>query len=199
VLAGGRSVRFGRDKLSAPYRGRPLLHHAVSALSGICEDVVVVLAPGREPTDPVTGEAVLAGLVRHRLRVALDPEEGHGPLMGLLVGLGVTTTEVALVVGGDMPRLVPAVLDDLLERLSIGCDDAVALDDGTGIRPLPAALRVGPARSAARRLLDAGERSLRALMGSLDALAVGRATWSAIDPAGLTLLDVDEAGDLGER
>ena len=31
VLAGGRSTRFGRDKLAEPYRGMPLLHHAVLA------------------------------------------------------------------------------------------------------------------------------------------------------------------------
>ncbi len=199
VLAGGRSARFGGDKLSVPYRGRPLLHHAVSLLGGLCEDVVVVLAPGRDPADPVTGPEALGRLVPHRLRVVIDPEEGLGPLVGVLAGLDATTTEVALVAGGDMPDLVPALLDDLLERLSIGCDEAVALDDGEGIRPLPAALKTDRARIVARELTAAGERSLRALLRSLDALGVDRETWAAIDPAGRTLRDIDEVADLEER
>ena len=33
VLAGGRSTRFGRDKLSEPYRGMPMLHTPSSGLA----------------------------------------------------------------------------------------------------------------------------------------------------------------------
>ena len=37
VLAGGRSTRFGSDKLAAIHRGIPLLHHAVPASGrGVC-------------------------------------------------------------------------------------------------------------------------------------------------------------------
>jgi hypothetical protein len=88
------------------------------------------------------------------------------------------------------------VLDDLLERLSIGHGAAVALDDGAGLRPLPAAVRTAPALTGARELLAAGERSLQALLRSLEALAVDRPAWTALDPAGATLRDVDERGDL---
>lgn len=53
VLAGGKSSRFGSDKALAELDGRTLISRAVDALSGFCEDVVVV---GREeapaPTIP---------------------------------------------------------------------------------------------------------------------------------------------------
>lgn len=42
VLAGGRSTRFGADKAEALLRGRSLLDHAIAALSGQCDAVVVV-------------------------------------------------------------------------------------------------------------------------------------------------------------
>src|SRR5213592_1175895 len=45
VLAGGSSTRFGSDKLRAPYRGRPLLHHAIAAVAAVSGDVVVVMGP----------------------------------------------------------------------------------------------------------------------------------------------------------
>jgi len=201
VLAGGRSTRFGSDKLAVPHRGRPLLHHAVAAVAACCEHVLIVAAPGRDPADPALDMGTLPRPVRGRVRVISDPVEGGGPLIGLRAGLEATTTGVALVVGGDMPGLSPEVLRDLLERLSIGNASAVALDDGTHVRPLPAAVRTEPALAAARRLLDAGERSLRALLRTLDVVGVGKETWTAIDPEGGTLRDVDEVGDLsdGER
>ena len=195
MLAGGRSVRFGRDKLSVPYRGRPLVHHAVAALGACCEEVLVVVAPGRDPADPVIDPAAMAGLVRGAVRVVRDPAEGGGPLVGVRTGLEVASTDAALVVGGDMPDLMPAVLDDLLERLSIGHGAAVALDDGAGIRPLPAAVRTAPALDAARELLARGEGSLRALLGALDVIAVDREIWAPLDPEGATLRDVDVPAD----
>ena len=36
VLAAGRSERFGAAKLLADFRGKPLLHHALSAAQGAC-------------------------------------------------------------------------------------------------------------------------------------------------------------------
>ncbi|MDP9330797.1 MAG: nucleotidyltransferase family protein, partial [Actinomycetota bacterium] len=49
VLAGGSSSRFGSDKLSAPYRGVPLLHHAVLRLAEVCGEVLVVIGPEGTP------------------------------------------------------------------------------------------------------------------------------------------------------
>jgi molybdopterin-guanine dinucleotide biosynthesis protein A len=195
VLAGGRSTRFGRDKLSVPYRGRPLVHHAVAAVGVCCEEVVVVVAPGRDPADPAVDPDTLRRLVRGEVRVVRDPVEGGGPLVGVLTGLGAATTDVALVVGGDMPDMLPAVFDDLLERLSIGHAAAVALDDGAGVRPLPVALRTVPAFAAARELLARDERSLRSFLRIIEVVAVDREVWTTLDPQGLTLRDVDEPAD----
>ena len=70
VLAGGRSSRFGSDKLVAPYEGVPLLDRAVAALVDPavgCSEVIVVLAPG--------DERVLSA-ARVPVRRAVDPEPG---------------------------------------------------------------------------------------------------------------------------
>ena len=107
VLAGGGSVRFGRDKLAEPYQGLPLLHHALLRLAETCDDVVVVLAP----------RADIAGLPPG-LRVAFDPTPGEGPLAGLQAGLlAAATADLVVVVGGavalqdgDAYRPLPCVL-----------------------------------------------------------------------------------------
>ena len=52
VLAGGRSVRFGRDKLAEPIDGRPLLHHAIDAVRPVAPEIIVVAARGAPPVVP---------------------------------------------------------------------------------------------------------------------------------------------------
>jgi molybdopterin-guanine dinucleotide biosynthesis protein A len=184
VLAGGRSTRFGTDKLAATYRGRPLLEHAIDALQQTCDEIIVVVAADAPDPDLPT------------VRVARDTTESEGPLAGLLAGLGSASCERALVVGGDMPELVRSVLSAMLDRLDATDAGAVALHDGDLLRPLPCAVRTDRADAVAQDLFDAGERSLRALLRALDVDAIDEATWAALDPDRRTLLDVDEPGDL---
>lgn len=187
MLAGGRSVRFGNDKLAAIHRGIPLLYHAVLRMGEVCAEVVVVIAPDAlEPTLPV---GVNARFIR-------DKRDGDGPLAGLLSGLQAVSTELAVVAGGDMPDLSTAVLLEMLHVAGEEAVDAVALQDGDRFRPLPSLVRVIPARDAAHSLLHAGERSLRALLRSLRTSAIDEPTWTGLDPSRGTLNDVDEPGDL---
>ena len=186
VLAGGRSTRFGSDKLVADHSGRPLLHAPIEVLSGICDDVIVVRAPGRSGDDLPPG-----------VRVANDPTEGEGPLAGLHAGLmAAVRSNTALVVGGDMPELQPAVLRELLAVLDRARVDAALLADGDRPRPLPAAVRTWPAADVAHTLLHAGRRRLRDVFDALRTAVVDEATWTALDPERRTLIDVDEPGDL---
>ena len=187
MLAGGRSTRFGSDKLAAIHRGIPLLHHAVLRLGEVCAEVVVVIAPdGPEPSMP-PGATV---------RFVRDVREGEGPLVGLLSGLEAASTELAFVAGGDMPDLSTAVLLEMLRVAGEARVDAVALADGDRFRPLPCLVRVAPARDAASALLEAGERSLRSLLQALRTAVIDEPTWTALDPSRGTLNDVDEPEDL---
>jgi molybdopterin-guanine dinucleotide biosynthesis protein A len=88
----------------------------------------------------------------------------------------------------------------LVEMLRVAQEspvESVVLQDGDRFRPLPCVLRTGPAREAAGRLLDAGERRLRDLFGLLRVEEIDEQSWTALDPERRTLLDVDEPADLG--
>jgi molybdopterin-guanine dinucleotide biosynthesis protein A len=187
VLAGGRSARFGSDKLAATLDGIPLLHHPVLRLAEVCREVLVVVAPGGE--DPALPLAAPARVVR-------DATEGEGPLAGVLAGLTETVTDWALVAGGDMPDLRTAVLLEMLRVAGESGADAVALQDGDRLRPLPLVLRSAPAREAAHALLHSGERRLRALPEALRTAVIDEPTWVGLDPERATLRDVDEPDDL---
>ncbi len=124
MLAGGRSSRFGSDKLAAEREGVPLLHHAVLRVAEVADDVVVVLAPG------ASGAGLPPGV-----RVANDPTEGEGPLAGLHAGLlAAVRSDVAIVVAGDMPDIQPDVIREMLRVLEESGADAVALQDGADRR-----------------------------------------------------------------
>jgi molybdopterin-guanine dinucleotide biosynthesis protein A len=183
VLAGGRSSRFGRDKLAEPIDGIPLLDHAIAAVRSITEDVVVVAAPDADPPVP---EGVT--LVR-------DARPFEGPLAALDAGLAASPVERVIVVGGDMPTLVPAVLARLLAALDEDATAAILEVDGPRAI-LPLALTCQPARSAVRHLLETGERRLGAVLDVLEVRVVPAAEWRREDPDGRTLRDVDTPSDL---
>lgn len=187
VLAGGRSVRFGRDKLTEPFGERPLLHHPILALAAVCGELVVVLAPDVEAPPMPTGVDVT---------VARDAEPDRGPLAGLAAGLAVATNDVSVVVGGDMPGLQQDVLREMVRACRETGAVAVALSDGGRERPLPIVVRTAPARDVAGRLLAGERRRLRDLLAEVRTVAIDEPTWTALDPERRTLVDVDEPADL---
>ena len=189
VLAGGRSSRFGGDKLAARIGDLTLLERAVAPVALVSTEVIIVLAAGDERELPATSVPV---------RRAVDPEAFGGPLVGLLAGLEAAREPIAIVVGGDMPTLAPEVLRMLIGLLlaSEGTRDAAVLVQRGEMRPLPCAVRNGAATQAAPHLLGEGERSLLALIRSLPALLVAEGEWRPLDPMAATLLDVDVPGDL---
>lgn len=193
VLAGGRSTRFGGDKLAAEIGGQQLLHLAIDAVARVADEVVVVVgadapAPALPPGGPVP------------VVVARDAVAGQGPLAGLAAGLAAASHPFALLVGGDQPALEPALLRELTRRLTPEADgpplDVVGLEEDGRLRPLPVALRVATVGPAAVVALAGGTRSLVGLFDRLRAGALGPEQWRPLDPAGDSLRDVDTRDDL---
>ena len=187
VLAGGRSSRFGSDKLAAVVGDGTLLDAAVGGASSIAGDIVVVVAPG--------GAGRQVG--DRSVKIVEDPEPFGGPLIGLLAGLAAVAHPMVVVVGGDMPTLGGAVLRLMVGTL--GADGAVAavvLGREGRPQPLPAVIRTGAAIDAGRRLMADGERSLRSLFDELATRVLGEEEWRPLDPDGRTLHDVDTPADL---
>ncbi len=202
VLAGGASSRFGSDKLSAELDGRPLLHHALDAVASVAGPIVVVVAP--EVPEPRLPEGLA-----DRVRIARDPVAHGGPLAGLAAGLAMLAADatehasvrdeaprIALVVGGDMPGLVPGVLRLLGERLAAEPDVSAMTLAASPVAPLPMAVRRAGVSEAAIACLAAGRHSLRALLDSVPSAVIAPEAWRGLDPEGATLQDIDRPEDL---
>lgn len=194
VLAGGASTRFGADKLATDLDGRPLLHHAFLAVAEVAGPIVVVVAPGAPPPSIPPGLAT-------RVVVARDSETHGGPLAGLAAGLAALdpATNIVLVVGGDMPSLVPAVLRLLVGALVADPTPGAATLEADPPSALPMAVRRSLAAPAAAALLAEDRRALRGLLTRVASVVVPAHAWRALDPDGRTLRDVDTPTDLDAR
>ena len=116
VLAGGRGERLGGAKAMAELEGRPLIAHALDALRGLVDEVVVVAKPQTALPDD------LAVPVWH------DDEEDFHPRHGIVAAL--RRAAPVLVVAVDLPRAAPA----LQALVKVG-PTAVARADGR-VQPL---------------------------------------------------------------
>ena len=203
ILAGGRSSRFGRDKLAEPVEGRSLLEHAIDAVRPFATQIVVVSAPANAaagwPADAGPGWST-----SHDSDLSLPPDVSlvhdsvayEGPLVGLLAGLQAARETLVVTVGGDMPTLVASVIEALLSQLDDPEIDVAVLQHEGRARPLPMAIRRVAGLAAAERLVEGGERRLRALSDALVTRVIAEPAWRLLDPDGLTIRDVDTPTDL---
>ena len=187
VLAAGRATRFaapsGGSKLVAPLDGTPLLRHAVAA----------ALASRATPVVVVTGHA--AALTRAALdtggscRLVHNPDYVTGMAGSLQAGLAALPLDACgvLVLLGDMPRVAPRTLDNLIDAFAPARADAV-VPVFRGRQGNPVLL----GRSLFPRLMAlTGDAGARALLGDPSCRVVA----CEVDDPGIHA-DVDTPGDL---
>jgi molybdopterin-guanine dinucleotide biosynthesis protein A len=183
VLAGGRSSRFGRNKLAEPIDGRPMLDHAIDAVRPFAAEILLVTAPDDSPDFA-------------DVRVVHDAAPFEGPLAGLAAGLAEAREAIVFLTAGDMPGLVPEVIELLLSALDDPDAELVVLAEGHRRRPFPMAIRRDAARTTADRLVTSGERRLVALIEALACTVIEEPVWRAVDPEGRSMRDIDTPADL---
>lgn len=169
VLAGGASLRMGRDKATMPVPAELLgskdgseapitmVERVVSVVGQRCQPVFVVAAPGQSlPELPA--------------RVVRDDVRGVGPLLATGRGLRAAAeagAKRAFLSAADMP-LLTADMIDLLEARAIELDADVVLPWDGRDHYLAAVYRTELADEV-DALVAAGERSMRALVDRVDA------------------------------
>lgn len=166
VLAGGDSRRFGEaDKALAVVDGAALVERVADAVRAAAGDPPIIAVNRDDQRDAIEGtlESVPTP------RFAFDAASFDGPLAGLYGSLSAVGDEWLFLTGCDMPRLDPAAIAWLADRLrarSPPPDALVPVDSDGEPEPLHAFYRRDAVADAGRRLRpDAGLRTL------LDALS----------------------------
>jgi molybdopterin-guanine dinucleotide biosynthesis protein A len=184
ILAGGRSVRFGRDKSAEVIAGRSLLQRVVDAVGPVASEIVIVRAPGMRPPTARSETP---------LRHAEDVREG-GALAGLYTGLLVASQPVAVVLGCDMPLLSGPLLRYLRGLLSESLDVVMPLWKGQE-EPLHAFYR-RTCLSAIEKTLDEGERRVVRFLPDVRVRYVSHDELQRVDPEGHSFWNVNQPSDL---
>jgi molybdenum cofactor guanylyltransferase len=190
LLAGGASRRMGRDKRLIEIDGEPMARLAARGLRAGSDELLVVVAPGREL--PVW---VVDGL---DARIVQDRRADAGPLAGLEAALDAARHELVVVAASDMPWMRPALVHGLAKALAEAPPDVVGVAVATdrGREPLLACYRrrLLPMVS---RLLDSGERRMGALFDAERIEPMPEVAWRRLDPHGMSVRNINRPADLG--
>jgi len=104
ILAGGKSLRFGRSKALETIDGKSLIEWVVDRLTPLSREIIIVTSKG----DCLTSLVVNIALP---LKIIADIYPGKGPLGGIYTGLTELSSSHAIIAGCDMPFLDVAFLD----------------------------------------------------------------------------------------
>ena len=179
LLAAGRSSRFGAGhKLLAPWRGKPLVAHAVDAIA----------AAGLPPPIVVLGHdeaAVRNALAGHDVQFVTAPEWAEGMGRSLAAGIAAVPADwdAALICLGDMPAVEPGLIAALVATPG---ELVVPLWDGRRGHPVR-----WPRAAFTRLLALTGDNGGKAAMADYTVTEVAA-------PSAACLVDIDTPTALAE-
>lgn len=96
ILAGGKSLRLGHDKITEKVGNVTLLEKAISRIDSLSKDIVIVTAEERSFKEFADN---------NKVKTVADIFPGRGSLGGIYTGLKKSETFYNLVVAADMPFL----------------------------------------------------------------------------------------------
>jgi molybdenum cofactor guanylyltransferase len=185
VLAGGRSMRFGRDKALVEIGGKPMLVRTIQLLESVPMEVKVIAAPGRYPALGT--------------EIAEDRWPGEGPLGGIITALEDAAKTPPrprwnLIASCDMPFLTREWLAFLAQRALESKAQVVLPYSAQGPEPLCAFYRTDAAGDL-RAAFEGGVRKVTEGLKQVSTEILDESTWKRFDSAGRLFWNMNTAAD----
>jgi molybdopterin-guanine dinucleotide biosynthesis protein A len=189
ILAGGKSVRFGRDKGLLLLKGKPLINYVLDAVKGVADDKIVVVSPESQAENYMRALGA-------QVRVAVDKDNVQSPVIGALAGFEEAHGQYSLLVPCDTPLVSREVLRLLLDL----CVDKAAViprwPNGY-IEPLQAIYHTESALQAAREALEEEKMNMQGIVDKLRGVRyVSTLVLQQLDPELRTFFNVNTPSDL---
>ena len=184
VLAGGKSLRLGRNKVLETVGNRSLLYQTISRVNPLCSEVIIVTVQ----------EQVIPQLASHpELKIVTDIIPGKGPLGGIYTGLVTSDSFQNLVVACDMPFLNESLLRYMLD-ISAGFDIVIPRV-GKLVEPLHA-IYTKSCLAIAEELIKQDNLCIYELFSSVRIRYVEVEEIDRFDPEHLSFFNINTEADL---
>ncbi len=184
VLAGGKSLRLGYDKILETIGNRSLLEQVVSCVNSLTSNIIIVI--DRERTIPEFGSYT-------KLKIVTDIYPDKGPLGGIYTGLTVSTSFYNLVVASDMPFLNQSLLRYMMQ-LSANFDLVVPRVDNL-VEPLHA-IYTKSCLAPIEHMVKQRKLSVYKLLRSVKVRYVETEEIERFDPKHLSFFNINTEADL---
>jgi len=184
ILAGGKSIRYGHDKILEKINNTSLLDHVISQLEPLSEDIIIVTANERAFTHLEN---------RQNIRIVSDIIPGMGSLGGVYTGLVESKTHQNLVVAADMPFLNR----DLLRYMANAAEgyDFTLPHINNWYEPLHAIYSKN-CIAAAKAIFDQGKRVIVELFNYVKVRYVEAEEIDRYDPQHLSFFNINTQQDM---
>ena len=184
VLAGGKSLRLGYDKVLETVGNRSLLQLVVSGVASLgCEVIIVATSK----------QTVPQSIDYSRLKVVTDIYPGKGPLGGIYTGLTTSTSFYNLVVASDMPFLNQTLLRYMIQLAANF--DLVVPRVGNLVEPLQA-VYAKSCLAPIKRMIKQDKLSVSQLFRLVKTRYVEAEEIERFDPNHLSFFNVNTKADL---
>jgi molybdopterin-guanine dinucleotide biosynthesis protein A len=186
LIAGGRSSRFGSNKLLHPFRGKPVIQWVIEAAREVSDSLFLV---SRLETTDLSVRFPFLGVIP-------DIEGYEGPLAGVAAALSYATRPRVLVLAADLPLLRGAMLRALLEAAPTA-PAAAPMIEGI-LQPLCAVYDQALAGLAVRRLAQ-GQRAVHAFFEAAQGIRLAPEQLGPLGVVSLALRGVNTRQELAAQ
>jgi len=184
ILAGGKSLRLGHDKVLEKIGDKSLLERVVSHIDSFSKNIIIVTAQ----------ERTFASLVKNpKIKTVCDILPGQGSLGGIYTGLEASNSFYNLVVAADMPFLNEPLLRYMIEKVD-GYDFVLPRVEGL-FEPLHAIYSkncVTPIKT----ILGQGKKVIIELFNYVKVRYIETEEVDRFDPEHLSLFNINTQADL---
>jgi len=183
ILAGGKSLRLGRNKATEIIGGMTLIERVIKSLTAVTNRIILVTA----------GDIGSISAV-HSIEEINDIYAGKGPLSGIYTGLRSSHTISNIVVACDMPFLNTALLEHMV-RLLPGFDAIVPRWPNGFIEPLYAAYSIS-CLTTMKKHLDNKQLTINGCLKEMNVSHFDKSEFSKFDPDFLSFFNINNQADI---
>ena len=180
VLTGGKSSRFGENKLNHELDGKTILQQTVEKIDER-SDLPILIIGNNNPC--------VSNVEFHK-----DIELGIGPLRGIYTALTYASAEYVFILAGDMPYIKTDLINFLISHIIYEKDVIIPINKGF-YEPLFAIYKKS-LYCHFKKILKSEQYKISNALNDLDKLEISENQWKKYDKNGVSFHNINTKSDL---